>query len=254
MKKSGIRIFIAALLLIVIGAGLFAGGVFAAGGIEPAKEVLAKKGVFLDRGIQIDINQGKGTEGKFSVKNSKLEQTIFSASDVRSLDLEVGAAEVEIIENTSGEDILVRTNGDYNIYMKESVLHLETRKHAESHQLIVEIPSNMSFDSVDIEAGACKMEVDSLNTRELEVEVGAGTVVIKQCTLQEGDINVGMGTAEICLDGSFEDYNYEIDCGAGRIQIGHESFDGVATERNIDNHANANVDIECGMGNVVIGF
>ena len=63
-----------------------------------------------------------------------------------------------------------------------------------------------------------------------------------------------MGNAELYLDGCMEDYNYEIECATGNVEIDDESFSGLAAERVINNDADAVMNIECSMGNVTVGF
>lgn len=254
MKKSTIGILIVSLLLVLIGAGLFVGGASAVGGVDAAKNELAKRGVRIDRGFQIDINQSKRAAENSKVNFLGAESMSFQTTDVRGMDLEVGAAEVEILEDSSAKEITVKTDGKYDIYLKNSVLYIKSRNLNDNDTLVIELPSDTTFGNVDIEAGAGVVEIERFNTKELEVEVGAGELVINQASVKECDIHVGMGSVEIYLEGSEEDYNYEIECGAGNVQIGQESFGGLAAEKHINNHAGANVEIECGMGSVVIGF
>ena len=249
MKKSTIGIVIVCFILIIIGGGLFLGGIFAVGGIEAARGALARHGVHLDHGFYIDINRSSR-----SMEYSDMEPLFFYAEDIRNLKMEVGAAEVEVLQDSSASDLCVRTDGDYDIYRKDDILFVKTRNKTENHTLVVEIPSDMVFDDIDIEAGACAMEIESLETEKLDVELGAGEIIINRLSVQKCDLNVGMGNAEIYLDGSKEDYNYEIECAIGNVDIGSESFGGLASERKINNHAEATIEIECGMGNVTIGF
>lgn len=249
MKKSTIGILILSLLLILIGGGLFVGGIFAAGGIGAAKDVLEKHGVFFEHGFHIDIDSDD-----WNINNFSKESMMFHAENVRSIDLEIEAAEVEIVQDSQTEEISVRAEKKCNIYLKNGVLNIETDKLKKNNKLIVEIPSDQDFDSVEISVGAGRIEVEQLKTIGLEMEVGAGEIIINDCAVKDCDISVGMGNAEIYLDDDAEDYNYEIECGAGNVQIGNESFGGLATERSINNHADASIDIECGMGNVTIGF
>ena len=41
---------------------------------------------------------------------------------------------------------------------------------------------------------------------------------------------------------------------AGDVTIGNESFGGIAGEREIDNNASADINVECAMGSVEITF
>ena len=246
MKKSKIGIVIVALVMIVVGVGLFVGGVISAGGISVAKDELAKQGVHLDNGFRVEINKGNRSFGE--------ESQIFDALSVRKLDLETGGAEIEILQEDSEKDISVHSEGNYNIYLKNDVLYIKAKNEMGSHKLVLKIPSDFQFESVEIEAGASAVEIESLDTKVLDVEIGAGDIIIDQLEIQKCELSVGMGNAEIKLLGDKDDYNYEIECGAGNVEIGDESFGGLASERHINNHANASIEIECGMGNVTIEF
>ena len=56
MKKSMIRFMITALVIITIGIGLFIGGIVAAGGLNAAKKLLQDHGVYIERGIELEID------------------------------------------------------------------------------------------------------------------------------------------------------------------------------------------------------
>ena len=249
MKKSTITVLIVSLVLIIGGGALFVGGVLSVGGIAAAKDMLAKHGVFIGKGIQIDVNLGDRI-----MKYSDMDPIYFAKEDVEALELETGAAEVEVIQGNQDDDICVRTDGNYDIFVKNSTLFINAENVVGNHKLVLEIPSDMVFDRVDIEAGASVIQIDALNTKKLEADIGAGEIIIDQLSVKKLDLSVGMGNAEIFLEGSEEDYNYEIECGAGNVDIGNESFGGLASDRRINNDADATIEIECGMGNVTIEF
>ena len=254
MKKSKIGIVIIAIVLITVGLGLFIGGVISVGGMTAAKDVLEKQGVYFDNGFQIDIHRGKSFDDNEKVKIFDRESKTFSTENVRKLDLEAGGAEIEFVQEDSAKEISVHTDGKYDIDVKKDVLYIKTKNEMENHKLVLKIPSDFQFDNIEIEAGASAVKIESLNTKLLDVEIGAGEIVINQLYVQKCELSVGMGNAQIRLAGNQEDYNYEIECGAGNVEIGDESFGGLASERSINNHANALIEIECGMGNVTIEF
>lgn len=287
MKKIIKGFVITAVVMIVVGIGLFIGGIVSAGGVSAARSALdGYEFYFDDDGIH--FNYGHDHEAGTTAS----EKQQYGTEDVRSLDLEIGAAQVEIVENFSAKDISVQTDGRYDIYVKNGVLHLESKKDMDDHTMRLEIPSNAVFESVEISVGACQMNIQRIETKKFDVEVGAGQVVIEDlmaddaqfeigageiivdyANVQEcvvdvgmgnfeyngkiarcGDIECGMGNAEIYLDGCMEDYNYEIECAAGNVEIDDESFSGLAAERVINNDADAVMNIECSMGNVTVGF
>ena len=70
------------------------------------------------------------------------------------------------------------------------------------------------------------------------------------------EISCGMGQIQLELNGKahYEDYNYDISCAAGNVEIGHMNFAGVGVKRTIDNNSGKHVDVDCGMGEVEISF
>ena len=52
-----------------------------------------------------------------------------------------------------------------------------------------------------------------------------------------------------------EDYNYDLECGVGNLDVGSDSYSGLGREKSISNTgADRKVDLECGMGNVSVNF
>ena len=128
-------------------------------------------------------------------------------------------------------------------------------------------------EHMEMEVGAGKVNVKSLTVEDIQVEIGAGSVKLAEVTAQQADLEVGMGeltldgnvtgdlTAE-CSMGSMEfvitgaesEHNYEVECSLGSVRIGGDSYDGVATERYIDNHANSLYDLSCSVGDIKVTF
>ena len=160
------------------------------------------------------------------------------------------------------------------------------------NQIIIDMPSGSRFDEVELTCGAGVAEIDDITANELEIEVGAGEVRVNfadvtkfssnigagrvetsDMTAQEVKLEVGMGECvyhgkilreldaecdlgnmDIIIEGSEEDYNYEIECAAGNIDVGGRSISGLAAERNIDNGASGTIELSCNMGNITVNF
>lgn len=154
------------------------------------------------------------------------------------------------------------------------------------------IPENYQFNKVDMELGAGVMSFESLHADKILMEVGAGQIVADGIVANTLDISVGMGeilveemqvnklVAEVgmghlglegsvnesadveCAMGSIEmeiagtqkDFNYEVECGMGNIDLGSNSYSGVAQEQYVDNGAAKKMTVECAMGDVDISF
>lgn len=329
MKKSTIGVIIAAVILIIIGGGLFVGGIVAAGGVSAAQKLLngsAIDGIFDLHWDDDEFYIGKkGMDFEFSNKNhqkisvennhekvnqaeahpeeetvgetnvfSDMEPVVFAMDEIEKLYLEVREAEVEIGGN-SNREISVRTDGDYEIYVRNKVLCIKPKGDQKEHKMLIELPNvltpeEMQLKEAEIHAGASNIDISRISSKEFDLEVGAGQVTINHLTaeqadfeigageviveygnvndcetnvdlgnfeytgmiLKHGDVECNMGNAAYHLEKGVEDYNFEISCGAGNVDIGSESFSGLGREKYIDNHVQESFDIECNMGNVSI--
>lgn len=260
MKKSTIRVVITALVLITVGIGLFIGGILAAGGVSAAKEVLK----FDEFGFEFEIGNQKKADS----------YTRFSKYDVDNLVIDAGAANILISEKFSQEDIGVYVNeGKFDVKVENETLYIESHSKTEENRLELYFPVDFFFEEVGISVGASTMEITSLTAKNFHAEVGAGEIImsdgnIGECSVDVGmgnfeyegvitgncDFDCGMGNIELQLDGSKEDFNYEIECAAGNVTVDNESFGGIASDRTIEHDADADMDIDCGMGNVTITF
>jgi hypothetical protein len=59
---------------------------------------------------------------------------------------------------------------------------------------------------------------------------------------------------ELQLAGAENDYNYEISCGVGQVKIGSTSYSGLGNSQEVDNGASRKMEIDCGIGEVVLSF
>ena len=179
-------------------------------------------------------------------------------------------------------------NGVLHIKAANSRVSLNT--HLGSITLYV--PEGHSYDQVDIEFGAGELLISDLAADEVSLDLGAGHVKVKGVQAQEISASVGMGQLEfydmdvalldaevgmgelvargnirekaslecamgnmqLTLTGSERDFNYHLEAAAGNIDLGRNSYSGLAREQKIDNGASKNLDVECSMGNISIQF
>lgn len=324
MKKRTKVVVIVAVLMIVVGIGLCAGGVMAAGGVRAVNEVLRNNGINVvsgyefsidEAGIEFDLaedshseqsanhhadeaangeiyHDSEGTTASEKQQYSAGEAVTYGTEDVKSLKLDIKAKQADIVETSSATEISVQTDGKYDIYVKNGVLHVKAKGSSNNHTMVVEIPENAVFENVEISVGACELNIQRIEAKEFdleagaaqakleslvadkaEFEIGAGEIIVDDGTVQEcdvsvgmgnfeyngeitkrGDIECGMGNAELYLEGCKEDYNYEIECAAGNVTIDDEDFSGLSTEHHMNHQAETTIEIECSMGNVTVGF
>lgn len=160
------------------------------------------------------------------------------------------------------------------------------------NEITIEIPANMTFEEVNVEVGAGIMDISSLEARELDAQIGAGELRLnnivagelsaeigagrmdaQNVTAQEAEFSVSMGECiyngiikreldaecdmgnmELMLEGNREDYNYEIECSAGNIEVDKSSWHALGMEKSINNGAAGTIDLTCNMGNITVSF
>lgn len=133
--------------------------------------------------------------------------------------------------------------------------------------------AHLSAANIDIEGGAGSLKADVLTADkefdadlgvgdfrirravfgETDISCGAGSVSIDQCTLL-GDLNVsgGIGDVNIGIIGKEEDFNYELECGMGELEVFGTSYTSLGRAKEIDNGAPYTISAECGIGSVTI--
>ena len=131
--------------------------------------------------------------------------------------------------------------------------------------------SRLAADKINIEGGAGKIEAETLiANKELDAEIGAGDFYIKEAVLGKTDIECGVGRFEIgsCtlngdaeisggvgevnigIIGEKEDFNYELSCGMGELDVFDDSYTSLGKDKEIDNDAKYTISLDCGVGRV----
>lgn len=160
-------------------------------------------------------------------------------------------------------------------------------------EINVYIPKDMRFKNVDMEVGAGTAEIDSISADKMTLEIGAGEAEIntldisEKCNIEVGagnldiknyqgkatelsvgagnaaivgsilgntDIECGLGSVKVTLINTKRDYNFDISGGMGEIVIGEAKYSGTGFEDYINNDAEYEMKVECGMGDVTVEF
>ena len=202
-------------------------------------------------------------ESHTEMSTEYVEEGMESYYGVRNLEIEVGKIELQIAESDE-EEILVERNLNaecekhIRIHQEDSTLKVEMeeweRFDNDAGSITIYVPKGMVFDSAELTVGAGSMGIENLRTRELDMEVGAGSIVADRIDAEELSLSCGMGGVEMTAKGNEQDYNYDLDVGMGSIAIGGGEFGGMAIEKQVDNDAQKNMELECGMGSIKIYF
>ena len=199
-------------------------------------------------------------------------------------DLEISLKYDELlIQEYDGDKIRVNVANDAknDVVVKETsgkITITDTRSGnvKKKKQIKVIVPSGKDFDTVSlgVDMGTIDLECD-LKVQELSVEVGAGefsgygnitaaycdlqvgagTIDIDQIDVQKLNADCGAGEIDMVVTGKEKDYNYDLSCGMGEIDLENSEYSGLGIEKNISNEgARKDMVLECGMGEIDVEF
>ena len=94
-----------------------------------------------------------------------------------------------------------------------------------------------------------------VTAREADLEIGTGSMTFADLSARKTDGECGLGELDLTLTGTQENYNYDLECGVGNLDVGSDSYSGLGREKSISNKgADRKLDLECGMGNISVDF
>ena len=186
----------------------------------------------------------------------------------------------------TGETLKAETNNS-NINCKQNYQNIQIKEKSRNWfaknnegDLIVYVPEGIEFETIRINAGAGKINIEELNTKELVLNLGAGNTEIsrvnvsEKCSIDGGvgklsilsgtisqtdlvskitgksDINSGIGKVSIKLLGDKDNYKFKINKGIGAIDIAGEEMKDGQEWGNGKNY----IDIDGGIGEIKIDF
>ena len=291
MKKFTKGMLIAAGIFAAAGIGLTAaGGVMGASmseltGVNSLKRILWMTEWDDDHDDYDDIDDDDyvdhdGMEYSAEVGNeSSTDGTVYQLKyQPTKLDIELKYDELILEE---GDSFCVRVYDDSgkNVTVKESSDTLKvrsTKKLSKTRKVCISYPEDVKLQELEIEMGAGTVYLNrDIETEKLSVEMGAGEFDSKNpVTAEEADLEIGtgsmtfadlsakkisgecgLGELDLTMTGTQEDYNYDLECGVGNLDVGSDSYSGLGREKSISNTgADRKLNLECGMGNVSVDF
>lgn len=194
--------------------------------------------------------------------------------EIRSLDLQIGGARVELVPG-DGWDLAVSGTKDYTKKIENGTLHIENDSVLPSDDAVFTLtfPAGWTLDEVSLEIGAGSLTARGLNCTELDLKVGAGSAgltdctVLGACSLEAGmgsvtytgelaagaEVDCGMGSVR-CTVSEPPSWGAEVDCGVGSVHIGSQSWSGLGAETVFGAGAPVQYKVDCGLGTVEIRF
>lgn len=180
---------------------------------------------------------------------------------------------------------------DGTVYIKGTNSH-NSLDDFEDTQVTLYVPEDMHFEEARVEMGAGNMYVESLNADKLSLnvgagqiegngmavdtlsaKVGAGSINLYELTARtieakvdlghlyvggavSGDVNCesSMGSVDLELEGSSRDFNYDVKCASGNVELDGENFSGVDYNKKVDNGADKKMTLTTSLGSIMVYF
>ena len=284
MKKGTKGMLIAAGAFAVAGIGLCIGGISVAA-VETGVNVFDQAGQLLqdnDYPLAGLIHWGNVQYHSSDIDWDALDGNTVDMDFASDLEISLKYDEL-LIQEYDGDKIRVNVANDAknDVVVKETsgkITITDTRSGnvKKKKQIKVSIPSVKDFDTVSlgVDMGTIDLECD-LKVQELSMEVGAGefsgygnitaaycdlqvgagTIDIDQLDIQKLNADCGAGEIDMVVTGKEKDYNYDLSCGMGEINLEDSEYSGLGIEKNISNEgARKDMVLECGMGEIDVEF
>ena len=284
MKKGTKGMLIAAGAFAVAGIGFCIGGISVAA-VETGGNVFDQAGQLLqdnDYPLAGLIHWGNVQYHSSDIDWDALDGNTVDMDFASDLEISLKYDEL-LIQEYDGDKIRVNVANDAknDVVVKETsgkITITDTRSGnvKKKKQIKVIVPSGKDFDTVSlgVDMGTIDLECD-LKVQELSVEVGAGefsgygnitaaycdlqvgagTIDIDQIDVQKLNADCGAGEIDMVVTGKEKDYNYDLSCGMGEIDLEDSEYSGLGIEKNISNEgARKDMVLECGMGEIDVEF
>ena len=284
MKKGTKGMLIAAGAFAVAGIGFCIGGISVAA-VETGGNVFDQAGQLLqdnDYPLAGLIHWGNAQYHSSDIDWDALDGNTVDMDFASDLEISLKYDEL-LIQEYDGDKIRVNVANDAknDVVVKETsgkITITDTRSGnvKKKKQIKVIVPSGKDFDTISlgVDMGTIDLECD-LKVQELSVEVGAGefsgygnitaaycdlqvgagTIDIDQLDIQKLNADCSAGEIDIVVTGKEKDYNYDLSCGMGEINLEDSEYSGIGIEKNISNEgARKDMVLECGMGEIDVEF
>ena len=284
MKKGTKGMLIAAGAFAVAGIGFCIGGISVAA-VETGGNVFDQAGQLLqdnDYPLAGLIHWGNAQYHSSDIDWDALDGNTVDMDFASDLEISLKYDEL-LIQEYDGDKIRVNVANDAknDVVVKETsgkITITDTRSGnvKKKKQIKVIVPSGKDFDTVSLGVDMGTIDLECvLKVQELSVEVGAGefsgygnitaaycdlqvgagTIDIDQLDIQKLNADCGAGEIDMVVTGKEKDYNYDLSCGMGEINLEDSEYSGIGIEKNISNEgARKDMVLECGMGEIDVEF
>ena len=224
---------------------------------------------FTDQGEQVytasGIKELSGviTAGKVVIREDDLpgdEITIFCNKDGSYYNIEEDDGELKLNsypgDSGSDRDLLftIHIPKDYRFSSVDIKLKRSRKIIGKTDSDVVLIADVLLADEMKLEAKAGLIKVNRGNAGELTLETEAGAVEFSGAATGDISAKCQAGAIELQLDGKKEDYDYDVRCKLGAIELGDEEIAVLGSKKKIDNGSGRTMDLDCEVGSIEVDF
>lgn len=166
-----------------------------------------------------------------------------------------------VVEETSGKITITDTRSG-NVKKKKLVkVSIPLGKEFDRVSLgvdmgTIDLDCDLNVQDFSVEVGAGEFDgYGNITAVNCDLQVGAGTIDIDQIDVQKLSADCGAGEIDMVITGKEKDYNYDLSCGMGEIDLEDSEYSGLGIEKTISNEgAKKEMVLECGMGEIDVEF
>lgn len=207
--------------------------------------------------------------------NDELYDYICSMQDIERLKIDVQNAEITIFAVDNAASLYYFSSVERDISkVSGSTLKLEDNSSIQNKiELELYIPVGMLkeieieavngtisaekivADNVTIEIDNASVQIDELIVEDrAELQINAGQMIVGYYEGNDLETECAMGSILVVCEGSRSDYNFDLECGMGKIQIDEDSYSGIGEDIHKNHGSKKSIKAECAMGEIILEF
>lgn len=207
--------------------------------------------------------------------NEKLHNYTYDFRSIKRLEVDVQNAQITIFATDNENEFTYYFNKGNSIATVDgSTLKLEDKSNIKDKvELELYIPvgvlkeieieaingnlvaDKIVADNVTIEIDNASVQIEELVVEDkAELQINAGQMVVGFYSGTNLETECAMGSIMVVCEGEQEDYNYDVECGMGQIQIQENTYSGIGKEIWIQGESNKSIKAECAMGEIILEF